>query len=284
MKKIIIVCSALALSPVVTIHAQQRSSLPNLAPRVYERLNWTTPLEGKVVIGQPYSAEVVSETVQTLADGNRIVQRTTGRVYRDGQGRVRREEDRPAGPPSISIFDATNRVTYTLDSASRVARETPNVSLVLSQLGFNLQRANVDAAKLSLNGVVGGVARGPGGRGFIIQAGRTETEEKLPDQVIEGVLASGIRRTTTFAKGAIGNEQPIKIASEEWTSPDLQVLVLTDHTDPRTGRSTYRLLRINRTEPDPSLFQVPPDYTVQRGAGPGGRGAGPGLAPGRSGR
>jgi hypothetical protein len=37
---------------------------------------------------------------------------------------------------------------------------------------------------------------------------------------------------------------------------------MTKHSDPRTGDNTYRLTNINRAEPDPSLFQVPPDYTV----------------------
>ena len=54
------------------------------------------PIEARPVKGAPYLAEVITESVQTLADGNRIVQRTTGRVYRDSDGRVRREEDRPA--------------------------------------------------------------------------------------------------------------------------------------------------------------------------------------------
>ena len=92
--------------------------------------------------------------------------------------------------------------------------------------------------------------------------------------MIENVLASGVRRTTTIDKGVIGNEQPIKIVSEEWTSPELQVLVMTDHSDPRTGHSTYRLLNIRRLDPDPSLFQVPADYTIQR---PGVRGGVPGV-------
>jgi hypothetical protein len=55
---------------------------------------------------------------------------------------------------------------------------------------------------------------------------------------------------------------------------------MTDHSDPRSGRSTYRLLNIRRLDPDPSLFQVPADYTIQRpgirGGSPGVRGGGPG--------
>src|SRR5205085_3538810 len=38
---------------------------------------------GRVVKGAPYSAEAVTESVQTLADGNRIVHKTTAQVYRD---------------------------------------------------------------------------------------------------------------------------------------------------------------------------------------------------------
>src|SRR5687768_13426966 len=48
-------------------------------------------LETRVTKGAPYSAEAVTEFVQQLADGNRIVRRTTTRLYRDGEGRTRRE-------------------------------------------------------------------------------------------------------------------------------------------------------------------------------------------------
>ena len=74
--------------------------------------------------------------------------------------------------------------------------------------------------------------------------------------------ALGTRRTTTIAAGAIGNELPIEIVSEEWTSPDLKVLVMTERRDPRLGTSTYRLVNIIRAEPDRYLFEVPSDYTL----------------------
>src|SRR6185369_15910848 len=74
------------------------------------------PLEARVVKGQPYSAEVVSESTQTLADGNRIVQKTTGRVYRDSEGRVRREEDRPSGSPRVTISDVVSHRSVTLNT------------------------------------------------------------------------------------------------------------------------------------------------------------------------
>jgi hypothetical protein len=88
-------------------------------------------------------------------------------------------------------------------------------------------------------------------------------EGPIEHKVIEGVNVDGRKRTTTIPAGGVGNEQPLTIVSEEWRSPELNVLVLTRHSDPRTGDSSYRLTNIVRGEPDPSLFTVPPDYTVK---------------------
>ena len=57
------------------------------------------PLE-RAMKGAPYSAETIVEGSQTLADGNKISTKTTGRVYRDNEGRTRREEG--SRPPLIS--------------------------------------------------------------------------------------------------------------------------------------------------------------------------------------
>jgi len=46
---------------------------------------------GKVVTGAPFSAVAVSETNQTMADGNHISRKTQSNIFRDSQGRVRRE-------------------------------------------------------------------------------------------------------------------------------------------------------------------------------------------------
>src|SRR5689334_22829604 len=83
------------------------------------------PLEAKTLKGAPYSAEVVTDHTQSLPDGNRIVEHSTGRVYRDGEGRVRREEDRPSGSPSVSIVDPVAGVSYSLDPERRIAWKTP---------------------------------------------------------------------------------------------------------------------------------------------------------------
>jgi len=92
----------------------------------------------------------------------------------------------------------------------------------------------------------------------------TRTEE-LGEQNIEGVSAKGTRTITTIPAGAIGNERPIETVYERWYSDELQMVVYSKHSDPRFGEQTYRLTNINRSEPDPSLFQVPQGYKVISG-------------------
>jgi hypothetical protein len=274
MKKSVVLCAALVVSSMTTMraqhvpafpydgHGQRGGSTPTDQTRHYD-LTLFTPIEGHVVKGAPYSAEVVSESIQVLQDGNRIVQRTTGRVYRDSDGRVRREQDQPSGPPSVTISDPVAGKSFTLNQATRQARQNRAFGIDLPQYFVHLSgQESMFSRSYLWSSLTGSAPRA--GEGVL-------NEEKLPDRTIEGVNATGVRRTTTIAAGAIGNEKPIRIVSEEWRSPDLQVLVLTDLNDPRSGRSTYKLLKINRAEPDPALFKVPGDYTVQRGGEPLGR-------------
>ena len=95
-----------------------------------------------------------------------------------------------------------------------------------------------------------------------------EVKEELGKQIIEGVEADGTRTTVTIPAGEIGNERPIEIVSERWYSPELQMVIMTKHSDPRSGETTYRLTNISRTEPAKSLFEVPADYTL-KADGPG---------------
>jgi hypothetical protein len=274
-KSVLALCSMLAIGASVSLDAQQSAT----APRVYDFQlgpdnRMTMAIETKIVKGMPYSAEVVSESVQTLSDGNRIVHRTTSRVYRDSQGRVRREEDRASGGPIITITDPVANTSITLDAATKTARETRGLPFTSGYwLGFDGGRSLFSRTLnfFDYSYGAGAALKGMSDRSTFGRTRRPEgsdySEEHLPAKNIEGVQATGFRKTTTIPKGAIGNEQPIKIVSEEWTSNDLQVLVLTDFNDPRTGRSTYKLLNISRTEPDAALFKAPADYKVVRSFG-----------------
>jgi TonB family protein len=87
--------------------------------------------------------------------------------------------------------------------------------------------------------------------------------ESLGSQMIEGVEAEGTRVTHTIPAGAMGNERPIEATYERWYSKELQLDVLIKSVDPRSGESTQQMTNISLGEPDPALFEIPSDYTVQ---------------------
>src|SRR4030095_12830400 len=85
--------------------------------------------DDRLCTGAPFSADVVSETIQTLQDGTRIVQRFEGRIYRDSKGRTRSERTYQIGGTSeqkqtINIYDPVADASTRLDSDSRTGRKS----------------------------------------------------------------------------------------------------------------------------------------------------------------
>jgi hypothetical protein len=270
--------------------------------------------DGGLVKGAPYSAEAVTETVQTLGDGNRIVQSSSAKIYRDSAGRTRREQTFKAigpwavsgePPVTISINDPVAGVTYSLNSNMKTAHKmamprlagiAKDRAVVMENLA-KLKAANGGEAGVSvdnevvikegatvaysssartgvatgvgggavISGVRSGVPMSAGNIGFSWTSEGEANQEQLGTQTIEGVAAEGTRVTFTIAAGKIGNERPIVTVNERWYSQELQTIVLSKNSDPRTGETTYRLTNIDRSEPDPSLFQVPTDYRIEEG-------------------
>jgi TonB family protein len=338
--------------------------------------------DNKVVLNAPVSAVIVCENIQTLSDGNRIVNRSTTSIFRNGLGMTRREQvfnppGQPAGGPNerkmVFIRDATGGTNYSLDPINRTAvksvtgsfltasgargavssmalpvpplagrqmrssggmlegsatrkvapayppiakaakaqgsvqvnvtvDENGNVAAAEAVGGHPLLRdAAIEAAKqwqfkptlvggeavkvqgiLTFNFTLQGKDEEPGQVALtppvaaampMIDLGpgnRVKVEsrtEQLGTQMVEGVAAEGTRQINTIPAGAIGNEGPIEIVSERWYSPELQMVILMKHVDPRYGESTQRLTNIDRSEPDASLFQVPDGYEVKEGFG-----------------
>ena len=280
MRKFVVLFVILGLAS--SARAQQRgtpAAPPAPGTAFFKKVN----VESEVVKGAPYSAEVVNESVQILPDGNRIVHRETSRVYRDSDGRTRREVDRPV-VVEVWISDPVAERSYTLNLDARTARQNVYMPLVFN--GTVNRTGELDALNVLINGQLASfVARGGNG-GFVIGGPNDQTvEEKLSPKTIEGLRVEGIRRTMTIQPGAIGNERAIVVTSDQWTSPELKALVLSESNDPRTGTSTYKLVNVKRGDPPASLFQVPSDFTIVLGpaGGRGGRGVPetPGGARGR---
>jgi len=288
----------------------------NAGPKVIAEISASSE---KVVKGSPFSADAVSESVQMLVDGNRITRSSTSKLYRNSEGRFRRESSIGAGgtmfgsgfysdlSPSTLILDPVSGYRYLLNDNSKTVRAlsikpavAPGVEYRTAvkasaahadKIREELKAAGVNAPTPPPSQVVlapvppvpGTPALPPtppaaaaraliatgsawsGGEafafGFASGGGNAKTEE-LGTRDFDGVQAEGTRTTTTIEAGAIGNERPIEIVYEKWYSKELQLVVESRHYDPRSGEQTYKLTNINRTEPDPSLFNLPSSYKL----------------------
>lgn len=86
--------------------------------------------------------------------------------------------------------------------------------------------------------------------------------------MIDGIQVEGERMTVTTPAGAEGNDRPLTRVCEHWRSEELKITILSKCSDPRYGSSITRLENLDRSEPDPALFQVPPDYEIVEETGP----------------
>jgi hypothetical protein len=253
----------------------------------------------RIVQGAPYCADAVHETVQTLADGNRIVQRQQSRQCRDAQGRTRQEVVVPGGRRHVYLRDPVAQEAWMLDTEGKQAirldtpRRGPGADGAEPRawdrlLGWSRDLAGRLRSKPAeamagptpplgpepVRIVIGGPGagelpplpppgampppiafharlRGPRGAGVVTP---------LPTETIEGLAANGKRTTWTIEAGKIGNEKPIVVVSEVWSSPDLDITVRSRDADPMTGEENYRVQNVARGEPDPQLFRVPQDF------------------------
>lgn len=240
--------------------------------QTFEFMSAGMAMEGAVVKGAPYSADATNESVQTLADGNRIVRRTTTKLYRDSEGRTRREQTLEAiGPWSASgqakqiimINDPVAGVSYTLDPSTKTARKLQAMKWSTSSSG----EVSVGAIGSAAGGFAG---TGVGGASVMIRSrvssgdSSNVKKEDLGGRSFEGIPATGNRITLTIPAGQMGNERPIEVVTENWYSSELQVTVSTSTRDPRMGDASYRLSNINRADQPRFLFEVPADYTLQQ--------------------
>jgi hypothetical protein len=231
----------------------------------------------KVVKGAPYSATAITETVQTLSDGNQIIQKSEIAIYRDSEGRTRREQTLAVvnrwsaegdAPRVIFINDPVAGIQYTLDPRTQTARRTAasqSELLAMEQYFLELDAAvrqagtELEVPEELISELDAAVAK----------TGKGSSKKKrrrggsIEKQMIEGVEAEGTRHTSTIPAGQIGNKLPLEIVDERWYSPELQTVVMTRHYDPRSGETIYRLTNIDRREPDRSLFEVPAGYTLK---------------------
>jgi hypothetical protein len=220
-----------------------------------------------VVTNNFFQAEVVTTRSPSLPES--LMTQYPELIARDSQGRVRTERvagefQRPAGPDAgtkarvhlIVICDPVAQTTTQLDTMTltahirRLPPDAPNSPRVqTTQHPFC-------SVRLLLNDLddVDGVDLGV--------------------QNIQGLEARGSRihfmtPATNSADGIENSHHPNDYVRETWCSDELSAVVLSVAVDPNTGaKYTLAMQNIVRSEPDPSLFQIPPDYAVTDSVAP----------------
>ena len=196
----------------------------------------------KLLRDAPFSAEIVIENTRRLFDGSTVTKTNKGAVYRDRQGRTRREQPLETiggfsvvgedNQPQKLVFinDFPGKTHYFLDLNRRVARKHPlpeNRPLLPDTEPKN---------------------------------GKTES---LGTKMLEGVSVEGTRTTFEIPAGQIGNDKPIPVVTEKWFSPELQIVVFSRHVDPLAGEHIFRLVNIKKGEPPADLFVVPTSFKIR---------------------
>ena len=217
----------------------------------------------RVVLDAPFSAEMDTLSTHTLEDGTKIEkQGAVSHQYRDSLGRTRFE--RAPLPPMIGRLS----LSRDLGDLSMIEISDP-IALKEYTLYPSRREAHVQAHWSWARKLWGSQS---GEQQFSRPAPADSdlprpkfTKEYLGTQSIDGLQAVGIKDVTTYPAGWNGNDREYSSTHESWCSLELHVIILNKLYNPDMGETTQRLTNINRSEPDPSLFELPADYTPHGG-------------------
>lgn len=243
MKLVIAFASLLLIS--LPIQAQTDASSPESS--------WAGP---PVVKDAPYFADIVSTYDRTTPAGEHLHREMHSKIYRDTQGRTRRELEQTypsTGQTWVGVLinDPVSNTVISLDSRTRTARVRDGSITAVSQPPVPGKSKNA-----SVPPVTSSVAA--------THAASTSVShlEELGTQVIEGLTVKGTKITTLLVPAGGGNEQPSGLVTSKWTSEELHIDVLTEIDDVPENHRTVRMVNIVRTEPDAELFKVPSGYAI----------------------
>ncbi len=196
----------------------------------------------KLVKGQPFSADTVIEDTRRLFDGTTVTKTIKGAFYRDTAGRTRREQplETVGGFNIVNEKNKPQTLVFINDFAAK------------TQYFFDLNNSVARKIGLGQDGPQRDESKAPGAK-----------SDSLGTKTIDGISVEGTRITFELPVGHIGNEKPIQVVTENWYSPELQVMVMSRHLDPLSGEHIFRLVNIKRSEPAADLFTVPASFRIE---------------------
>jgi hypothetical protein len=221
-----------------------------------------------VVPHAPYSAEEVEESANVASSGSS--ERLVRKVYRDSKGRVRIEGplslgvDDVRGPTVVQIFDVVSGWVYVLDSQAKVAhRYRPGAVSTPQVHGRRFVEASTavpgQPARHSMVEVPEAEPGSDEPKVATLPVNVTHASEDLGEKRVDGLLVRGVRYITPSVSDD-GTRRTL--TAEVWTSPELQVVVMSKFFNQQASDHVDRLVHLTRTEPEAALFEVPAEYQI----------------------
>jgi hypothetical protein len=215
----------------------------------------STPLQttsGTGFTSAPYSGRETTVTTHTLEDGSTTTQTAVQLIWRDAEGRTRREMIRHTAKGeefrSIIITDPVGGFYLKWEVGNPEAKPVASIwpaSKAQNVAGPSPSAPPQSVTDSSVTTSWGGLRR-----------------EVLPAQEINGVYAEGTRTTRTIHLEGESSNRVIELTNELWISPELKIIVRHVQNDPRTGKTTTEVSDVVRSDPDPGLFQAPAGYVL----------------------
>lgn len=229
-KRFLMMLLAASVSANMSANAWSANAAGATAPAVQQ----TRQASRSLVTDRPFSAIQTVTVRRLLPDGDEFTRQTVTRLYRDSAGRTRRDTLDSEGELDHSVISGADGATIFLDHKNEL----------VSSGGARAQAPMLDRPDLA-------APAGPAGKA-------RAAVEQLGKRDIEGVAATG--RITRHQVGKEG--ESIEVTSEIWHSDELNMALYRKLSDPRTGDSTIELSELDRSEPDPALFEAPEDYQL----------------------
>ena len=201
----------------------------------------------------PYTAQVVKSVV-FLADGRHVRRETRMVQMRDSQGRTRIEniEDILPDDPGCNPESTPESTAHVSDKPVMV-----NLYVPLRRQFIQFLVSRKMARVMTFPGTGPIPTHGPNPNAI-------ETKkEDLPGQMINGIYATGTRTTTRLPSDDRKGPDIVDV-EESWVSPDLKIVVLSKHksTAPGSDETMWEVQKLDRSEPEAALFEIPKDYKI----------------------
>jgi hypothetical protein len=201
------------------------------------------------LMGAPFTASLHTEWAHPLPGGGSMTAVNQRQIARDTNGRI--YEERWLLVPKDRPYESQMNILQIADPNAR--------TLYTCYLLVKPHRCNLETLAMTALAAYKPVDQHSGELPH--HAGYLE-HKNLGDRQIENIETIGTRDTTTIYINTFGNDRNFDIVREFWRSPQLRIDLLSELSDPRLGKQSFKITKIKAEDPNPRLFELPKGYEI----------------------